>query len=84
MPRIGMADGVSPGSPFLISVRFHWPMQGPQAFASTVPPTLSEDLNQAVTLDGGPDLLAARGDGEGHLHINQLCIAAAPLMSNFT
>ena len=27
-------------SPFLISVRFHWPMQGPQALASTVPPTL--------------------------------------------
>ena len=27
-------------SPFLISVRFHWPMQGPQALARTVPPTL--------------------------------------------
>ncbi len=27
-------------APFLISVRFHWPMQGPQALASTVPPTL--------------------------------------------
>ena len=27
------------GAPFLISVRFHWPMQGPQALASTVPPT---------------------------------------------
>mmetsp|Transcript_17484 Transcript_17484/g.52455 ORF Transcript_17484/g.52455 Transcript_17484/m.52455 type:complete len:241 (-) Transcript_17484:1260-1982(-) len=28
-------------SPFFISDRFHWPMQGPQALASTVPPTLS-------------------------------------------
>ena len=32
-------------SPFLISVRFHWPMQGPQALASTVPPTL---LNTSI------------------------------------
>ena len=32
------ADHGSPHSPFLISVRFHWPMQGPQALASTVPP----------------------------------------------
>ena len=29
-------------APFWISVRFHWPMQGPQAFASTVPPTFSK------------------------------------------
>lgn len=29
------------GLPFLTSVRFHWPMQGPQALASTVPPTFS-------------------------------------------
>jgi hypothetical protein len=28
-------------SPFFISVRFHWPMQGPHALASTVPPTFS-------------------------------------------
>ena len=27
-------------SPFFTSVRFHWPMQGPQALASTTPPTL--------------------------------------------
>lgn len=26
-------------TPFSTSVRFHWPMQGPQALASTVPPT---------------------------------------------
>ena len=32
-------------SPFLISVRFHWPIQGPQALASTVPPTL---LNTSI------------------------------------
>ena len=29
------------GAPLAISVRFHWPMQGPQALASTVPPTFS-------------------------------------------
>ena len=43
MQRVAWADIVradrdSPHSPFLISVRFHWPMQGPQALASTVPP----------------------------------------------
>ncbi len=26
-------------SPFWMSWRFHWPMQGPQALASTMPPT---------------------------------------------
>ncbi len=30
------------GSPFWTSVRFHWPMQGPQALARTVPPTLEK------------------------------------------
>lgn len=31
-------------SPFEIpSVRFHWPMQGPQAFASTIPPASSNE-----------------------------------------
>ena len=35
--RLGLTS-----APFLISVRFHWPMQGPQALASTVPPTLSK------------------------------------------
>ena len=36
----GWLQAASWDLPFLISVRFHWPMQGPQAFASTVPPTL--------------------------------------------
>lgn len=35
-------DGRKDDSPFFISVRFHWPMQGPQALASTVPPTFSK------------------------------------------
>jgi len=116
-------------SPLATSVRFHCPMQGPQALASTVPPTctpqrgaragsaglhalscqacctvhvgptnrphkvtpqtapqsaptnrrqknapscphLEEDLGQAVALNGGADLLAAGGDGEGHLGLD--------------
>jgi hypothetical protein len=28
-------------SPFWMSSRFHWPMHGPQAFASTTPPMAS-------------------------------------------
>lgn len=30
---------------------------------------LLKDLNQAITLDGSPDLLTSGGDGEGHLWI---------------
>src|SRR5579859_4675900 len=30
-------------SPFLMSSRFHWPMHGPHALASTVAPTASSD-----------------------------------------
>ena len=28
---------------------------------------LGEDIDEAITLNGGADLLTARGDGEGHL-----------------
>ena len=31
-------DTIVFGSPVLTSLRFHWPIQGPHAFASTVPP----------------------------------------------
>ncbi len=31
-------------SPFFLSSRFHWPMQGPHAFASTTAPTASKSL----------------------------------------
>lgn len=37
---------------------------------------LAEHLDQAVALNGGPDLLASGRDGEGHLHINQRIVCA--------
>ena len=34
---------------------------------------LGEDLQQAIPLNGGTDLLRARGDGEGHLGLDASC-----------
>ena len=49
------------------SERFHWPMQGPHALASTVPPICSKVAHDAVALDGLVDALGARRDQEGGL-----------------
>lgn len=45
-------------SPFCTSVRFHWPMQGPHALASTVPPTCACACVCACVCGGG-------GEGKG-------------------
>ena len=55
--------------PFLISVRFHWPIAGAAGICEHCSADLFKDLNQAITLDGSPDLLTSGGDGEGHLCI---------------
>ena len=46
------------------SVRFHCPMQGPHALASTVPPIFSKVLHDAVALDRLVHALGARRDQE--------------------
>ena len=43
------------------------PDAGPAGIGQHSAAHLLKDVQQAVTSDGGPDLLTAGGDGEGHL-----------------
>ena len=47
-------------SPGFSSSRFHWPMHGPQALASTVAADLLQVGHLPVAADRGVDLLRAR------------------------
>ena len=58
-------------APFLISVALPLADARPACVGQHRAADLVEQLNQAVPLDGGADLLRARGDGERHLRLNR-------------